>query len=160
VLYRPSEKDDIAAMARIRAAEWGGVEYWVHRISGYVAKELNPQHALASRACYVAAHENAVVGFVAGHLTHRYGCDGELEWINVIPEWRGTGAASALLRLMANWFIQQKAFRICVDVDPSNAIARAFYTRHGAKPLNRHWLVWPDIRAAGAERRLKLKTEN
>jgi len=87
-----------------------------------------------------------LVGFVAGHLTRRYGCQGELEWINVLPERRGAGIASELLRLLAGWFVEQKAFRVCVDVEPSNAVARAFYTRHGAETLSAHWLVWYDIR--------------
>ena len=87
-----------------------------------------------------------MAGFVAGHLTTRYACDGELQWINVTPESRGIGMASELLRWMARWFVDQEAFRICVDVEPDNARARAFYHRHGAERLNKHWLVWKDIR--------------
>jgi hypothetical protein len=37
------------------------------------------------------------------------------------------------------------AKRICVDVDPANAVARRFYTRNGAEHLNEHWMVWNDI---------------
>jgi hypothetical protein len=36
---------------------------------------------------------------------------------------------------------------VCVDVEPENRVARAFYSRHGAVPLNPHWLVWDDIRS-------------
>jgi len=68
-----------------------------------------------------------------------------LEWINVIPEHRGSGIALALLRKLAAWFAEQKALRICVDVEPSNIAARRFYKRHGAADLNEHWLVWNDI---------------
>jgi hypothetical protein len=49
------------------------------------------------------------------------------------------------LRLLAAWFIKQKALRICVDVQPSNISARRFYMRHGAEDLNPHWLVWKNI---------------
>ena len=145
VLYRPSESADVPALAHIRAREWGNFDYWTNRISGYLGGEINPQRALAPRTCYVAEEHGSVVGFIAGHLTQRHGCDGELEWVNVISERRGSGIASELLRLLAGWFVQQKAFRICVDVEPSNAVARAFYTRHGAETLNPHWLVWNDI---------------
>lgn len=145
MLYRPSEKTDIAGMARIRAREWGELEYWKKRISRYLDGDLSPQLALAPRACHIAEAESSIVGFVAGHLTRRYGCDGELEWINVIPERRNSGLASELLRLLAGWFVQQGAFRICIDVEPSNTAARAFYSRHGAKRLNKHWLAWNDI---------------
>ena len=141
-------------MARIRAREWGGLEYWRTRIAGYLEGEINPQRALAPRRCYVAVEESSVVGFVAGHLTRRYGCEGELEWINVIAERRGSGVASELLRRLAGWFVQQQAFRVCVDVDPSNTTARAFYTRHGAERLNAHWLVWNDIRKVLGKRHL------
>ncbi len=150
MLYRPSQAADVPAMAQIRAREWGMSEYWVNRISGYLEGEMHPQNALPPRTCYVAVDESSVVGFVAGHLTRRYGCEGELEWINVIPERRGRGIAFELLRLLAGWFVEQKAFRVCVDVEPSNGVARAFYMRHGAKTLNAHWLVWNDIRKVTA----------
>jgi ribosomal protein S18 acetylase RimI-like enzyme len=132
-------------MARIRAQEWGEVEYWENRISGYLEGRLSPQHALAPRHCYVAVEKHELVGFVAGHLTCRYDCGGEIEWINVAPEWRGRGVASELLRLIAKWFVEQGAPRVCVDVEPANAVARAFYRLHRTEDLNRHWLVWNDI---------------
>jgi len=61
---------------------------------------------------------------------------GELEWINVILERRGTAVASELLRLLAAWFVEQSAFRICVDVDPANTTARHFYMKQRAEDLN------------------------
>lgn len=146
MLYRLCKSTDVLPMARIRAREWGGVEYWTGRISGYLQGRINPQHALAPRTCYVAAEHGSVVGFVTGHLTARHGCDGELEWINVIPERRRGGVASQLLRLLARWFFQQGAFRVCVDVNPANAEALAFYMRNGAERLHENWLVWNDIR--------------
>ena len=81
------------------------------------------------------------MAFAAGHLTRRYDCEGELRWINVLPEYRGAGIASELLRLLADWFLKQDARKICVDVEPSNTGARAFYLRHGARPLRDGWLV-------------------
>ena len=146
VHYRLSEKSDVPAMARIRAREWETEEYWNTRITRYLDRELHPQHALLPRASYSALEGDSLVGFIAGHLTRRFACDGEFEWINVIPERRGSAIASELLRLLAAWFVEQNAFRICVDVDSANAIARRFYLRHGAATLNPHWLVWNDIR--------------
>ena len=145
VLYRLADKSDIPAMAHIRASEWETEEYWRTRISRYMDCELHPQQALMPRVTYVALEDTVLVGFIAGHLTRRYACDGELEWINVIPEHRGSGIALALLRKLAAWFAEQKALRICVDVEPSNIAARRFYKRHGAADLNEHWLVWNDI---------------
>ena len=145
VRYREANKSDVPAMAQIRAAEWGGEEYWKQRIAGYLNCELHPQHALPSRVIYIAIEGDDIVGFIAGHLTRRFGCDGELEWINVIPQRRRSGVASELLRLLWTWFAEQKARRICVDVDPANITARKFYKQHGASDLNPHWLVWDDV---------------
>lgn len=129
-------------MARIRAAEWETEEYWTRRISAYLNCELHPQKALAPRVSYSAFEDDTLIGFIAGHLTRRLDCDGELEWINVAAPWRGTGVAGELLRLLARWFADQNAPRVCVDPDER---ARNFYLRHGARELNQHWLVWDDI---------------
>lgn len=151
VVYRLVERSDIPAMARIRAAEWETEDYWKARISGYLDCKLHPQHALMPRVMYVALQADSIVGFIGGHLTRRYHCDGELEWINVVSQHRGSGVASELLRRLAAWFGTKKASRICVDVDPANVTARRFYERHGARSLNPHWMVWDQIKVVLAE---------
>ena|SRR5436190_7745809 len=90
--------------------------------------------------------------FIAGHLTRRFGCDGELEWLDVVAECRRTGVAGELWRALATWFAGHQARRICVDVDPQNAPARAFYRKHGAQDLNAHWFVWPDTSVVATPR--------
>src|SRR5438067_107900 len=144
--YREAEESDIPAMARIRAAVRETEDYWKKRILAYLRGEVHPQKALKPRAAYVAVKDSCVVGLVAGHLTQRYGCDGELEWIDVIQAHRGEGIASELLRRQAEWFVNQAALRICVD--PGNPNARDFYAHHGAHNLNAHWMVWDDIGVA------------
>ena len=133
-------------MASIRAQSWETEPYWHNRITRYLDGIHSPQNALASRTAFVAIDEEQkqqLVGFIAGHLTRRYDCDAELQWIDTIEQRRRQGIASALLRTLAQWFEQQNALRVCVD--PGNPIGRAFYHRHGAKPLNPHWMVWDDI---------------
>jgi RimJ/RimL family protein N-acetyltransferase len=144
--YRPAEDSDVPALARLQAARWETEEYWKVRIPAYLHGELDPRQALKPRVGYVALEDDSIVGLIAGHLTRRYDCDGELEWIIIAPEHRGAGVAAELLRLLAAWFVAQNALRICVDVDPKNAGARSFYAKFGAKELNPHWLVWKDIR--------------
>jgi ribosomal protein S18 acetylase RimI-like enzyme len=122
----------------------GTEEFWNTRITTYLSKEHHPQKALSTRIIYVATLSDIVIGFVAGHLTTRYECDGELQWINVVSKYRRRGIALDLLRLVAKWFIGQKAFKICVD--PGQEIARRFYISNGAESLNKHWLFWEDIR--------------
>lgn len=134
-------------MARIRAAEWESYEYWVRRISGYMGGEVSPGKALPRRTVIVGEKNGEVVGFISGHLTERFGCDGELQWINVAAPWRGMGIAPELLRRLAVWFQAQGARKICVDPDERS---RSFYVRHGAQPLNKHWLVWEDVGVIGA----------
>jgi len=144
--FREAEPSDIPDMARVRALDRGTEEFWVTRISAYMNGEHHPQQALTPRILYVAIESENLVGFVAGHLTRRFNCSGELEWISVLPEYRKKGIASGLLHLLAAWFVENKSLRICVDVDPDNSSAQQFYRKHGAENLNRHWLVWNDIR--------------
>ncbi len=156
VLFRPAEAGDLDAMAETRAREWETEAYWKRRIGSYIAVEQSPQQALAARAIFVAVESGQVVGFVAGHRTRRYGCDAELEWINVAPGHRGRGIAGQLLAVMAAWFVEQGARRVCVDVEPKNTVARGLYARYGAERLNNHWMVWEDARAiCGAEGQLQ-----
>jgi ribosomal protein S18 acetylase RimI-like enzyme len=87
-----------------------------------------------------------VAGFVAGHLTSRFGCNGELQWINVHPQHRGKGIADRLTVTMLDWFHRRNAFRVCVNVEPGNAAARALYAKHGAVSMNEYWMLWTDLR--------------
>lgn len=145
LLYRPATPLDTSAMAQLRTEHWGNAPDWERTIVSYLSGEHHPRQALLPRVAILAEQNDEVIGFIAGHLTRRYHCDGELQWINVSPDYRGQGVATELLRQLADWFDSNNARRICVDVQPRNTIARAFYTRNGAAPLNDHWMVWPDI---------------
>lgn len=147
IIYRVAGEADIPGMARLRTEQYGEdtLSHWEQRIAGYMRGDINPQQALASRIVYVAMDGEIVAGFIAGHLTRRFGCDGELEWINVGATHQGTGIADRLLRELAAWFVRQNTFYICVNCAPDNAVAQKFYRRHGAKTLSEHWLVWKDI---------------
>ncbi len=91
----------------------------------------------------MAIKDDAIIGFIAGHLTKRFECDGELEWIDVLSQGRRKGIASELVLELADWFKKQNAFKICVD--PGNEIARKFYFKNGAEKLNEHWMFWNNI---------------
>jgi GNAT superfamily N-acetyltransferase len=146
---RPAEEADVPAMASIRAREWETEAYWLDRIGNYLRGEDGPKQSLPARAVFVALERTEVIGFVAGHRTRRFGCDGELEWVNVVEENRGHGIACKLLQQMAAWFVEHDALRICVDVDPKNLAAWQLYSKFGAKPLRKHWMVWEDARLIG-----------
>jgi GNAT superfamily N-acetyltransferase len=146
---RPVEDGDISTLAGIRAEEWETSAFWEVRIGKYLRGEHSPQHALPARATFVAEQDGSIVGFVSGHRTRRYGCDGELQWMNVASEHRGRGIAGLLLETIADWFVQQALHRVCVNVDPKNTAACRLYTKYGAQPLNDHWMVWQDARTMG-----------
>ena len=152
MIYRRARHTDIPVMAEIRAADWGTVEYWRDRFLQYLAHELRPKESLAARVSFVCVDRERVVVLIAGHLTRRFSCNGELQWISVLPQYRGRGVAGELLRRLAKWFARHDALRVCVDVDPANEVARHFYARHGAEDLKPPWMVWKDIRWAAQDR--------
>ena len=145
VLYRPATLLDVAAMAQLRSEHWGHAPDWELRIASYLSGEHSPRAALQTRIMIVAEQEDEVIGFIAGHLTRRYHCEGELQWIGISTVQRRQGVAAEMLRELADWFASNNAHRVCVDAQPRNTEARAFYTRHGAEPINDHWLIWNDI---------------
>jgi GNAT superfamily N-acetyltransferase len=141
--YRIATLADVPSLAQLRAEGWGEAEYWIPRITGYMKGEHHPQKALMPRVVYVAVENYIIIGLVAGHLTQRLECEGELEWIDVTSASRRKGIASELVRILAAWFAEQNAKKVCVD--PGNPDARKFYAALGAENLNAHWMYWEDI---------------
>ena len=141
LLYRRVGLADVPLLIELpREGEAGGDR----RMPQYLAGEHHPQNALLPRAMWMATDgDDTPVGYVAGHLTRRFDCDGELQWIYVVPDHRRTHVASELLALVAGWFVENGARRVCVDVGSEDA--RPFYRYHGAVELNKHWMVWEDI---------------
>lgn len=136
-------ESDILSLAHLRTLNRGTVEGWAPYIKGYMDGMTSPRKALAPRIVYVAVDGEKVVGWIAGHLTNRLGCDGELQWIDVATEYRRKGIASELVKVLAKWFAEQGAKKICVD--PGNDDSRKFYAANGAADLNQHWMYWEDI---------------
>lgn len=152
VIVRQATAHDVAAMARLReASAWSGgaSEATMRR---YLAGEHHPQQALAPRVAFVAESAGALVGYVAGHLTERFRCAAELQWLLVHPVHRGGDVAARLVRALARWFEVHGAARVCVNVAAENERARRFYRRMGAIDLSQHWMEWRDIAVvAGAD---------
>lgn len=142
--YRAATATDVGAMLDCRvgdpAAGPGDA-----RMAAYFAGHHHPQQALAPRAGYVALDDDRVIGYIAGHLTRRHGCEGEVQYLYVAPAHRRSRVATALLELLAGWFTREGARRVCVNVDVESPAAAPFYRSHGAAPLSRFWYVWEDI---------------
>jgi GNAT superfamily N-acetyltransferase len=117
-------------------------------MAAYFDGQHHPQQALAPRVGYIAYRDNEVLGYIAGHCTTRNGCSGELQYMFVAPASRRRGVGAALLRLLAGWFHDQGATRVCVPIAAdSPAEARPFCEALGAVPLQKNWYFWNDIAA-------------
>ena len=122
-------------------------------MEAYFNGQHHPQQALLPRAGYVALDGDQVIGYIAGHRTNRHGCEGEVQYLFVAPVYRRRGIAAMLLRLLATWFHEQDAHRVCVGVaDDSPREAKPFVESVGATPLKKHWYAWEDIVAVLRER--------
>ena len=141
---RPAEATDICSMAELRAQTKGTQAFWTERIDKYLRGEHSPQKALELRSAFIAVDKGKTVGFVAGHLTRRFECDGEVQWIDVDQQRRRKGIAYKLMAQIGAWFVSQNAKRICVNVDANNMAARKLYENCGARPMNKAWMVWDD----------------
>lgn len=144
-LIREATLTDVALVASLRdKSGWqGGAN--AERMTLYLSNEHHPQFALPPRVAYVSFQDDVLNGFIAGHLTTRFGCQRELQWILVDPGYRGGSVASDLLIRMAEWFTQNASTRVCVNVEPENVRARGFYQSHGAVELSEYWLHWRNI---------------
>lgn len=143
ISYRKATDADIPVLAHLRSEGWGEPAYWIPRLTGYLHGTSNPQKALAPRTAFVAQQGDKLIGFIAGHLTTRLDCEGELQWIDVTADYRRKGIAGKLVHMLAKWFTEHDAHKICVD--PGNDAARKFYASLGAENMNEHWMYWKDI---------------
>jgi GNAT superfamily N-acetyltransferase len=138
ITIRFATAEDVAGMAAIGPAD--------PRMSAYFEGRHHPQQALSPRTGFVALDGDQLIGYVAGHLTTRHRCDGEIQYLFVAPSHRRRGVATALVRLLAEWFVSHDARKICIAIaDDSPPEARPFYERLGAQPLRRFGYAFPDV---------------
>jgi len=143
VIYREATAADVPAMVECRRSDpdAGDAD---PRMAAYLEGNHHPGQALAPRAAFVAIDRD-VAGYIAGHLTRRFNCDGELQYLYVMPACRRTGVASRLVQRLVGWFASKGASKICVNA--ADESAAAFYRRLGAVDLKPSWLVWNDIQS-------------
>jgi len=145
VIVRIATAADVPALTGIREhdAEAGPAD---SRMAPYLRGRHHPHLALPQRAAYLAECRGGVAGYIAGHLTRRYNCEGEVQYLYVAPSWRRSGVGTVLLQRLAAWFLEHGAIRVCVNVNTESPGADPFYIRHGALHLQPYWRVWPDVR--------------
>ena len=142
--YREALVSDVPAMARSRQAD-PEIHSADARMEAYFNCTHHPQRALPPRVGFVATVGGEVVGYIAGHLTERFDCSGEVQYLFVSSPYRRMGVATRLLELLAGWFTAKQASRVCVDVNDDSPAARPFYESTGASVLRPHWMVWDDV---------------
>ena len=143
VQFRVASAADVPAMEACRSSD-AEARSADPRMAAYFAGNHHPRQALAPRIGYVATVDGRVVGYAAGHLTTRHGCAAELQYLFVEPRLRRRGIATALVRMLADWFARAGAVKMCVCVDGDSAAAKPFYERAGAYPIKPLWYVWDD----------------
>ena len=145
VRFRVATSVDAPAMAQCRSTDpvAGPAD---SRMAAYFDGHHHPQEAMPPRIGFVATDGDAVVGYIAGHRTTRHGCAGEVQYLFVAPDYRRRGIATALLRLLADWFEKEGIRKVCVCVDADSPAAAPFYTSLGASPIRKYWRAWEDIR--------------
>ena len=142
---REATSADIAGMARCQLDDPVNLVADA-RMAAYFDGLHHPQQALLARVGYVALVNEEIVGYIAGHLTTRHGCAGEVQYLFVSPLYRRRGIATALFRMLAKWFQAQAAQHVCVALaDDSPKEAKPFYESTGASPFKKYWYVWEDI---------------
>jgi ribosomal protein S18 acetylase RimI-like enzyme len=142
---RSAAEADVSAMSECRVRDAGAVD---ERMGAYFRGEHHPYEALMPRAGFVAEFRGSVVGYVAGHLTTRNGCNGELQYLFVSTTFRREHIGTNLVRELAEWFSDRGAKQVCVGVDSESPAAQPFYRALGARPLSAdkpHWYVWEDM---------------
>ena len=145
VEFREATTADVVAMAVCRQSD-PTADPADPRMGAYFDRQHHPQQALLPRVGYVALLDGELIGYIAGHLTKRHGCAGEVQYLFVAPQYRRRGIATALLRLLAKWFEEQDARRVCVALaGDSPPEAQPFHESVGAVPLKKYWYGWDDI---------------
>ncbi|MFZ4507854.1 MAG: GNAT family N-acetyltransferase, partial [Fimbriimonas sp.] len=100
---RAATPNDIKDLASLR----GGGERLEKTMLAYLQGDYFPSHAMNLRLVLVGTLDGEFAGYTAGHETDRFGCQGELQWLNVKPEFQRQGVGRELVTTLLTWFIEQ-----------------------------------------------------
>ena len=117
--YRTGTAADIPAAARL-GLDGKLADASEDRMQRYMASKNRPQHALEPRVLLLAHDGATLVGYIVGHLTKRFDCDGELSGFTSWPPTahaarRGAASASGAMvcRARREARVRQRSGRAC-----------------------------------------------
>jgi N-acetylglutamate synthase-like GNAT family acetyltransferase len=128
-IRRAASNDGEAIVACLAAAFAPYSNRYTH--AAFTDTVLDPrlvQHRLREMCVFVAVSEGNVVGTVACAASAE---EGHLRGMAVLPDWQGSGAASALLQAAEAEIRNQRCKRVTLDTTEPLARAMRFYARHG-----------------------------
>ena len=127
---RRAESNDREAIVACLAAAFAPY-FNSYTPAAFTDSVLNPrsvQHRLREMCVFVAVSEGNVARTVACAAS---GEEGHLRGMAVLPDWQGSGVASALLQAAEAEIRKQRCKRITLDTTEPLARAMRFYARHG-----------------------------
>jgi GNAT superfamily N-acetyltransferase len=104
----------------------------------------SPESSKPQRIILKAVTDGTIIGYIAGHLTNRYGLDAEIQSFYILKEYQRNDTGKQLLKKFVEWLLTQPAKSLCVGIKPENKF-QAFYLKYGGKHLNEHWIYWDDM---------------
>jgi predicted N-acetyltransferase YhbS len=118
-----------AILACLRAAfEKYRTQYTSEGFADTVLDSETVQQRMREMFILVAVSEGVIIGTIAFATR---GEEGHLRGMAVLPDWQGTGAASALLRAAENELQRTGCSLVTLDATEPLTRATRFYVRHG-----------------------------
>ncbi|OCX51090.1 hypothetical protein BEL04_20460 [Mucilaginibacter sp. PPCGB 2223] len=111
----------------------------------------SPATSKPERIVLKAVEDGRIIGFIAGHLTTRFGKDAEIQNFYILKDHQRKGIGYALLNKLVEWLVQNKVNSLCVGVALNNPY-QAFYLKYFGQYLNEHWIFWDNIQVISARR--------
>ena|SRR5215469_7195149 len=130
IFIRAAEPGDASGILRCLADafERYQMKYTPEAFADTVLDPASLSHRMQRMHVLVAVSAHEIAGTVAGSVANG---EGYLRGMAVLPEWRGSGLASALLTSIETWLKRRACRRVTLDTTLPLAAAIKFYEKNG-----------------------------